>query len=408
MKKIILTIILAFAVMFNVKALEKNEVTLNFKGGIIHDGYVEYSKVANVQVLKDDNLVVDISNNMVIDLNEADYKFVIEEIQGENVGVTKPGAVKLKINNWYYPITKSIVEGTKPTFKLESSKFNGMLDIKLERASIAINTTVKNVYNDISSKGVIDLSNGQEYLIDFSKTDELTEGLKSFADLEKTLFYKKSNNGLLVTENENEAVIKIAGKKSENKVVLTAVNVGNKESEVFKGFHTQYTGSALNYESTVDGIIFETRYDYYTRCKYEFTFKYVNNGNTSKEYEFLEGENQKYTLNKDSNMTFKIDANYSLFDKVYIDNELVDISNYKVTEGSTIITFNKEFVSKLSVGKHTLKVMFSNGEASTEFSVVKEVVENPKTIDNIEKYIAIGIVAVIGVVGCVLIIKKEK
>ena len=408
MKKIILTIILAFAVMFNVKALEKNEVTLKFTGGIIHDGYVEYSNVAKVQLFKDDNLVVDISNNMVIDLNEADYKFVIEEIQGENVGVTKPGAVKLKINNWYYPITKSIVEGTKPTFKLESSKFNGMLDIKFERASIAINTTVKNIYNDISSKGVIDLSNGQEYLIDFSKTDELTEGLKSFADLEKTLFYKKSNNGLLVTENENEAVIKIVGKKSENKVVLTAVNVGNKESEVFKGFHTQYTGSALNYESTVDGIIFETRYDYYTRCKYEFTFKYVNNGNTSKEYEFLEGENQKYTLNKDSNMTFRIDANYSLFDKVYIDNELVDISNYKVTEGSTIITFNKEFVSKLSVGKHTLKVMFSNGEASTEFSVVKEVVENPKTIDNIEKYIAIGIVAVIGVVGCVLIIKKEK
>lgn len=408
MKKIILTIILAFAVMFNVKALEKNEVTLKFTGGIIHDGYVEYSNVANVQLFKDDNLVVDISNNMVIDLNEADYKFVIEEIQGENVGVTKPGAVKLKINNWYYPITKSIVEGTKPTFKLEPSKFNGMLDIKFERASIAINTTVKNIYNDISSKGVIDLSNGQEYLIDFSKTDELTEGLKSFADLEKTLFYKKSNNGLLVTENENEAVIKIVGKKSENKVVLTAVNVGNKESEVFKGFHTQYTGSALNYESTVDGIIFETRYDYYTRCKYEFTFKYVNNGNTSKEYEFLEGENQKYTLNKDSNMTFKIDANYSLFDKVYIDNELVDISNYKVTEGSTIITFNNEFVSKLSVGKHTLKVMFSNGETSTEFSVVKEVVENPKTIDNIEKYIAIGIVAVIGVVGCVLIIKKEK
>ena len=408
MKKIILTIILAFAVMFNVRALEKNEVTLKFTGGIIHDGYVEYSNVANVQLFKDDNLVVDISNNMVIDLNEADYKFVIEEIQGENVGVTKPGAVKLKINNWYYPITKSIVEGTKPTFKLEPSKFNGMLDIKFERASIAINTTVKNIYNDISSKGVIDLSNGQEYLIDFSKTDELTEGLKSFADLEKTLFYKKSNNGLLVTENENEAVIKIVGIKAENKAILTAVNVGNKESEVFKGFHTQYTGSALNYESTVDGIIFETRYDYYTRCKYEFTFKYVNNGNTSKEYEFLEGENQKYTLNKDSNMTFRIDANYSLFDKVYIDNELVDISNYKVTEGSTTITFNNEFVSKLSVGKHTLKVMFSNGEASTEFSVVKEVVENPKTIDNIEKYIAIGIVAVIGVVGCILIIKKEK
>ena len=408
MKKIILTIILAFAVMFNVKALEKNEVTLKFTGGIIHDGYVEYSNVANVQLFKDDNLVVDISNNIVIDLNEADYKFVIEEIQGENVGVTKPGTVKLKINNWYYPITKSIIEGSKPEFKLDSSKFSGTLDIKLVRASIVVNTTVENVYDDISSKGVIDLTNGQDYVIDFTKDDELTKGLKSFADLEKTLYYRRDYNGLALTDNESEAVIKIVGEKSENKVVLTAVNVGNKEREVFKGFHTQYTGSALNYESTVDGIIFETRYDYYTRCKYEFTFKYVNNGNTSKEYEFLEGENQKYTLNKDSNMTFRIDANYSLFDKIYIDKRLVDLSNYKVTEGSTIITFNNEFVSKLSVGKHTLKVMFSNGEASTEFSVVKEVVENPKTIDNIEKYIAIGIVAVIGVVGCVLIIKKEK
>ena len=56
---------------------------------------------------------------MVIDLNESEYKFVIEEIENETVGVTKPGAVRLRINNWYYPISTSIVEGTKPSFKLE-------------------------------------------------------------------------------------------------------------------------------------------------------------------------------------------------------------------------------------------------------------------------------------------------
>ena len=388
MKKIILTIILAFAVMFNVKALEKNEVTLKFTGGIIHDGYVEYSNVANVQLFKDDNLVVDISNNMVIDLNEADYKFVIEEIQGENVGVTKPGAVKLKINNWYYPITKSIVEGTKPTFKLEPSKFNGMLDIKFERASIVVNTTVENVYDDISSKGVIDLTNGQDYVIDFTKDDELTKGLKSFADLEKTLFYKKSNNGLLVTENENEAVIKIVGKKSENKVVLTAVNVGNKESEVFKGFHTQYTGSALNYESAVDGIIFETRYDYYTRCKYEFTFQYVKEEAEAKEYKVIEGANQTYTIDESKNATFRIDADYSLFtNKVYVDNKLLDSTNYDSKSGSTVITLKDEYLKKLSVGEHTLKVAFSNnGEATTKFTIKeKQQDETPEDSKNTEK-----------------------
>ena len=36
----------------------------------------------------------------------------------------------------------------------------------------------------------------------------------------------------------------------------------------------KYTGSALDYNSTVDGIIYETRYDHYTRCTYDFTFVY--------------------------------------------------------------------------------------------------------------------------------------
>ncbi len=410
MKKIIFSIIVAFAMVLGVNATEKNEVTLNFEGGIIHNDYVEYSKVANVQVFKDDNLVVDISNNMVIDLNESEYKFVIEEIENETVGVTKPGAVRLKINNWYYPISTSIVEGTKPSFKLESSKFNGKLNIKFEKANIAINTKVENIYNDISSKGVVDLTNGKEYVIDFSKNDELTEGLKSFADLEKTLYYKRSNNGLLLTDNENEAVIKIVGNKTKNNAILTAINVGNKKSDVFKGFHMQYTGAALDYNSTSDGIIYETRFDYYTRCTYEFTFKYVEDIPEVKEYQVIEGANQKYTIDKDSDMTFRIDADYSLFDKkVYIDNELVDVNNYTSKEGSTIIIFNKDYVSTLSVGKHTLKVLFSdNNEALTNFEIIKETIENPETIDNVEKYIAVGIVAVIGIIGSIVLIKKNK
>lgn len=414
MKKIIFSIIVAFAMVLGVNATEQNEVTLNFEGGIIHNDYVEYSKVANVQVFKDDNLVVDISNNMVIDLNESEYKFVIEEIEDETVGVTKPGTVRLRINNWYYPISTSIIEGIKPSFKLESSKFNGKLNIKFEKANIAINTKVENIYNDISSKGVVDLTNGKEYVIDFSKNDELTEGLKSFADLEKTLYYKRSNNGLLLTDNENEAVIKIVGNKTKNNAILTAINVGNKKSDVFKGFHMQYTGAALDYNSTSDGIIYETRFDYYTRCTYEFTFKYVEDIPEVKEYQVIEGANQKYTIDKDSDMTFRIDADYSLFDKkVYIDNELVDVNNYTSKEGSTIIVFKKDYVSTLNVGKHTLKVVFSdNNEALTNFEIIKEekneIIKNPETIDNIEKYIAIGIVAVIGIIGSTLLIRKSK
>ena len=407
MKKIIFSIIVAFAMILGVNATEKNEVTLNFKNGIIHDGYVEYSKVANIQLFKNGNLVVDISNNMIIDLNEAEYKFVIDEIEDKSVaGVNMP--IKLMINNWYYSISTSIVEGSKPSFKLESGKFSGTLEVKFLRTNIGINTKVENIYNDISSKGIIDLTDSKEYVIDFSKNDELTEGLKSFVDLEKTLYYKRVNDGLSITDNENEAVIKIVGKKSENKAILTAVNIKTKKSEIFKGFHMQYTGSSLKYNSTSDGIIYETRFDYYTRCTYEFTFQYVKEEINSNEYKFLEGENQNYTINKDNELKFRIDAEYSLFDKVYIDNELVDANNYTSKEGSTIITFNKEYINNLSVGEHTLKVVFNDGEATTKFSVLKEEIENPSTKDNFEKYVITGIVSIVGLIVCTLILKNKE
>lgn len=405
-----------FAFITNVFAESKNEVTLNFKGGTIHDGYVEYDKIAKVQLFKGEDLVADISNNMVIDLNEAEYKFVVEEIEDTSVsGANTP--IKLNINNWYYPMTK--IEGeTKSTFKLDSSKFSGTLDVKFVRIGIAINTTVKNIYNDISSKGVVDLTNGQEYVIDFSKTDELTEGLKSFADLDKTLYYQVFNGSLLVTDNASVAVIKIVGNRSENKAILTAVNVGTKKSEVFKGFHMQFTGSAIDFGDPDGGIILETRYDYYTRCKYEFTFQYVKEEVSPKEYKFTEGANQIYTIDESKNAIFRIDADFSLFDgKLYIDGILVDAKNYKAVSGSTVITLNKEYVDTLSVGEHTIKVEFSDGgSATTKFEVkAKQVntektedITNPQTGDNIGTYIILSIISVLGIATTVVINNKKK
>mgnify|MGYP000264486609 FL=1 len=427
-----------------VYAESKNEVTLNFKGGTIHDGYVEYSKKAKVQLFKGEDLVTNISNNMVIDLNETEYKFVIEEIEDSSIAGANT-SIKLKINNWYYPIIA--INETKSTFKLDSSKFNGKLDIEFERRNIAFNSTVKNVYEDISSKGVIDLTNGKEYVIDFSKTDELTEGLKSFADLDKTLYYKRDNKGLLETDNESEAVIKIVGNRSENKAILTAVNVGTKKSEVFKGFHMQYTGSALDYDDLDGSIKLETRYDYYTRCKYEFTFQYVKEEVSPKEYEFTEGANQTYTIDESKDATFRIDADYSLFtNKVYVDDKLIDSTNYDSKTGSTVITLKDEYLKTLSVGEHTLKVAFSdNGEAITKFTikekqqnetpedskntgstentekeeqpennnvtnndVQKENTNNPKTGDNVIVYAVLFAIALLGIITLIIVNNTKR
>lgn len=414
-----------FAFATNVFAETKNEVTLNFEGGVIHDGYVEYSKKAKLQLFKDDDLVTSITNNMKVDLNETEYKFVIEEIEDTSVsGANTP--IKLNINNWYYPMT-TIVGETKSTFKLETSKFSGTLDVKFVRTTTAINTKVENVYNNITSTGVIDLSGEKEYVIDFSKTDELTEGLKSFADLDKTLYYKRDYNGLLLTDNESEAVIKIVGNRSENKAILTAVNVGTKKSEVFKGLHTKYTGSALDYDNIDGGIILETRTDYYTRCKYEFTFQYAKEEVTPKEYKFIEGANQVYTIDESKNATFRVDGDLAVFKDVFVDGNLIDKANYELKSGSTIITLTDEYLKTLSVGEHTIKATFTDGgETTTKFEIKAKQIEdnkstedkninesldnitNPKTGDSLIIYIVLAAISVVVLLGTFVIIKKRR
>ena len=130
-------------------------------------------------------------------------------------------------------------------------------------------------------------------------------------------------------------------------------------------------------------------------------------------YEVTEGANQKYTITKNEEAKFRINADFRLFDdgKVYVDNELVDSKNYTAESGSTIITLKKEFVDTLSIGEHTLKVVFNdNGEAITTFNVAKVTVptDNPNTGDNIGFYIISGILSIVGLAGAGIFYRRKQ
>ena len=130
-------------------------------------------------------------------------------------------------------------------------------------------------------------------------------------------------------------------------------------------------------------------------------------------YEVTEGANQEYTITKNNEAKFKINADFRLFDdgKVYVDNELVDPKNYTAESGSTIITLKKEFVDTLSVGEHTLKVLFNDGgEAITTFNVARVTVptDNPQTGDNIGFYIISGILSIVGLAGAGIFYRRKQ
>ena len=89
------------------------------------------------------------------------------------------------------------------------------------------------------------------------------------------------------------------------------------------------------------------------------------------------------TVRKNNSARFKVNAEYSLFNSIFVDNVLVNAKNYTVKEGSAIITLKKEYVNTLSVGTHTLKITFSDGgEVITKFSVLEALNGNNNNNNN--------------------------
>lgn len=88
------------------------------------------------------------------------------------------------------------------------------------------------------------------------------------------------------------------------------------------------------------------------------------------DYEILEGADSIVAANSDSGTSIRIDGEYSEFAGVLVDNVEVDPSNYTVTEGSTIVTFDPDYLNTLSVGKHSVIIQFTNGIAMTTLRIV--------------------------------------
>ena len=147
--------------------------------------------------------------------------------------------------------------------------------------SITVETTVRNNFTDSNVTDDINLTIGEDYIIDFSKEDNLSYALRSMADLDKTRYYKFANsdkNSLVETEDISEALLKIVGNKAENKAVMTLVDEANAgASYPLQFMRTQYTGAMLTYLGTVydkqtgNTVIKEIRDDYFTR--YHFNCK---------------------------------------------------------------------------------------------------------------------------------------
>ena len=91
----------------------------------------------------------------------------------------------------------------------------------------------------------------------------------------------------------------------------------------------------------------------------------------NKDYKVIEGEGETFVKESGKDISIRIDHEYTENVKVEVDDQEVDKVHYKVTKGSTIITFDDMYLNTLAVGTHHVKVTFEDGIATTTL-VIKE------------------------------------
>lgn len=95
------------------------------------------------------------------------------------------------------------------------------------------------------------------------------------------------------------------------------------------------------------------------------------------EYPILNGDNTVIVIDddnkvEDQNLSVRVDAAITTFQRVYLNGRLLDPKYYTVTEGSTIVTLNPGYVGSLPTGKYQLEIIFEAGYAQTNFEIKGE------------------------------------
>ena len=85
-------------------------------------------------------------------------------------------------------------------------------------------------------------------------------------------------------------------------------------------------------------------------------------------FEIIKGADGIWTKGSSKGLEFTANGNFSFFEAVEVDGEVIGAGNYTAVAGSTVVTLKAEYLKTLETGKHTLAVVYSVGadEHSTD------------------------------------------
>ena len=96
-------------------------------------------------------------------------------------------------------------------------------------------------------------------------------------------------------------------------------------------------------------------------------------------YKIIAGNDSSWTQGSGTGLTITGNGDFSMFEGVKVDDTLLDESDYQAESGSTIVTVNASYLEKLSVGTHTIEMMWRDDSVETTFTINAE---SPKDDNN--------------------------
>lgn len=117
-------------------------------------------------------------------------------------------------------------------------------------------------------------------------------------------------------------------------------------------------------------------------------------------YKILDGANQTMTVDSMSDLTVRANGDLANLTDIKVDGKSLPEKYRKLTEGSTILTIDKDYLKTLSPGVHKLTFVYNDGEVSTNFTITKTeaTTNNPKTLDPTYMWISLLTISALGLV----------
>lgn len=358
--------------------------------------------IANAKRFYDFNVVFDDANNrdglrpwiLQYTLSNQDDSFH-RSIQimpaREESYLSTPDGFEYKISNWKFSanLYPYLIVNDKPDFS-KPAEYSLSPNIRVEGYDYTVDKN-DNVYT-------------LNYKYNAKKLDYNVDVNVVFEDN----IYKKPNDLELTLYTENEANVKTVKVNDKNNWKYSFTDLYLNDLNLDPDYNSN-PKEAVYKVSIKDNKDYEYDITGSQKDGYTVFVKYVGD----RIYKLLSGDNQTYIKKSNKPLIFKIDADYSYFKdigKVYVDDKLLSNNDYTSKEGSTVIELNSSYLDSLDDKEHTLKVVFSNGEAITKFNVVsknevKSISNNPNTSDNIIKYVLIAVGSVGGIAVIILCIK---